>query len=206
MVGRKFGSWMRGSQSQASPRKWIVRLRMIERRMERQRQKLKMEEKKMLKEVEKAVKAGDMEAARLFAKDVAKSRKMALGCMKLTSRIKTMTFKLEQASAVQSIGKDMVGLVKALRSVNETMRIPELTNVMMAMEGEMEKLDMSAEAIDEGFELADFSEADDEETEKIIGEIAAGEAAVADMGLPTPDIRSQELASELEKIKKRKSA
>jgi hypothetical protein len=125
--------------------------------------------------------------------------------MKLNSRIKTMTFKLEQATAVQSIGKDMVGLVRALRGVNETLRIPELTNIMGAMEMEMEKLDMTSETIDEGFEMADFSEAEDEDVEKIIGEISAGQAAVADMGLPTPDIRSQELASELEKLKKRKA-
>jgi len=205
MTARKFGTWIRGGKSDVSPRKWVVRLRMIERRMERQRQKLKMEEKKGLKEVEKAVQAGDMDAAKLFARDVAKSRKMALGCMKLNSRIKTMTFKLEQATAVQSIGKDMVGLVRALRGVNETLRIPELTNIMGAMEMEMEKLDMTSETIDEGFEMADFSEAEDEDVEKIIGEISAGQAAVADMGLPTPDIRSQELASELEKLKKRKA-
>jgi hypothetical protein len=203
---KKFGKWVRGgSGTRGSPtRRWIVRLRMIERRMGRQRQKLKSEEKKMMKEVESAVNRGDMDEARLYAKDVAKTRRMALTTQKIQSRVKAMTFKLEQAHAMESMSKDMVGLVRALKSVNASLRIPQLENVIVDMEQEMTQLDMATEAIDEGLELTDMTEEIDEDVDKIIGELAAGKAAAAATSLPAADIKSQEIQKELEKIKSQK--
>ncbi|MFX0113079.1 MAG: Snf7 family protein [Candidatus Hodarchaeota archaeon] len=203
MAFKKFGKWVRGgSGTRGSPtRKWIVRLRMIERRMGRQRQKLKSEENKMMKEVEGAVNRGDMEEARLYAKDVAKTRRMAITTQKIQSRVKAMTFKLEQAHAMESMSRDMVGLVRALKSVNASLRIPQLENVIVDMEQEMTQLDMATEAIDEGLELTDMTEEIDEDVDKIIGELAAGKAAAAATSLPTADIKSQEIQKELEKIK-----
>jgi hypothetical protein len=204
---KKFGKWVRGGSGTrgGSPtRKWIVRLRMIERRMGRQRQKLKAEEKKMMREVESAVNKGDMDEARLYAKDVAKTRKMGLTTQKIQSRVKAMTFKLEQAQAMESMSQDMVGLVRALRSVNASLRIPQLENVIVDMEQEMTQLDMATEAIDEGLELTDMTEEIDEDVDKIIGELAAGKAATAATSLPTADIKSQEIQKELEKLKSQK--
>ncbi|MFW9914593.1 MAG: Snf7 family protein [Candidatus Thorarchaeota archaeon] len=204
MAFKKFGRWVRGgSSSRGSPtRRWIVRLRMIERRMGRQRQKLKSEEKKMMREVESAVNKGDMDEARLYAKDVAKTRKMALTTQKIQSRVKAMTFKLEQAHAMESMSRDMVGLVRALRSVNATLRIPQLENVIVDMESEMTQLDMATEAIDEGLEMTDLGADEiDADVEKIIGELSAGRAATAAASLPTADIKSQEIQKELEKLK-----
>jgi len=201
---KKFGRWVRGgSGTKASPtRRWIVRLRMIERRMGRQRQKLKSEEKKMMREVESAITRGDTDEARLYAKDVAKTRRMALTTQRIQSRVKAMTFKLEQAHAMESMSRDMVGLVRALKSVNASLRIPQLEHVIVDMENEMTQLDMATEAVDEGLELTDLgSEEIDEDVEKIIGELSAGKAAAAASALPSADIRSQEIQKELEKIK-----
>lgn len=198
----KFGSWLKGGGSgKGSTQKWIVRLRMVDKRLDRQRRKLLGEEKKMMKEVKEAVARGDMSSARLFAKDVSKSRNMALGCQSLRSQVKGMTFKLQQAQAVQSIGQDLKGMVRALHQVNRTLRVPELEKVLGQMETEMGRLDLTTESIDEGFDMISMSENEDVEVDKIIGEITAGEAAVADSGLPTADVRSQELAKELKKLK-----
>ncbi len=208
MAFKKFGRWVRGDTGKGgrSPtRKWIVRLRMIERRMGRQRQKLKSEEQKMMKEVEAAVTKGDMDEAKLYAKDVAKTRRMALSTQKVQSRVKAMTFKLEQAHAMESMSQDMVGLVRALRSVNASLRIPQLEHVIVDMEQEMTQLDMATEAIDEGLDLTDLdSEETGVEVDKIIGEISAGKAATAATSLPSADIRSQEIQKELQKLKEQK--
>jgi hypothetical protein len=56
--------------------------------------------------------------------------------------------------------------------------------------------------MDEGFEIMTSDVEEDEVVEKILGEISASKAAKVDFGLPSPDIRSQELQKELEKIKK----
>ncbi|MFX0172361.1 MAG: Snf7 family protein, partial [Candidatus Hodarchaeota archaeon] len=131
MVFDKFGNWLKGGGNGAqSTRKWIVRLRMVEKRMNRQRNKLLKEEKSMLKEVEKSIEQGDMATARLLAKDVAKNRSMSRGCQQMASRVKAIKFKLEQAAATQAIGKDLKGLVRTLHTMNAQLKIPQLEGVL----------------------------------------------------------------------------
>ncbi len=203
MVFDRFGQWIKGGGSGTqTTRKWIVRLRMVEKRMLRQRKKLQKEEKHMLKEVEKSIEDGDMSTARLLAKDVAKNRHMAQACQQMASRVKGIKFKLEQAAATQAIGKDLKGLVKTLHTMNSQLKIPQLEGVLQQMELETERIDIATEAMDEGFEMMTSDVEEDEVVEKILGEISASKAAKVDFGLPSPDIRSQELQKELEKIKK----
>lgn len=203
MVFDRFGQWIKGGGSGSqTTRKWIVRLRMVEKRMLRQRKKLQKEEKHMLKEVERAIEDGDMASARLLAKDVAKNRHMAQACQQMASRVKGIKFKLEQAAATQAIGKDLKGLVKTLHTMNSQLKIPQLEGVLHQMEIETERIDIATEAMDEGFEMMTSDGEEDEVVEKILGEISASKAAKLDFGLPSPDIRSQELQKELEKIKK----
>ncbi|MHA1443619.1 MAG: Snf7 family protein [Candidatus Hodarchaeales archaeon] len=203
MVFDRFGQWLKGGGSGSqTTRKWIVRLRMVEKRMLRQRKKLQKEEKHMLKEVERAIEDGDMASARLLAKDVAKNRHMAQACQQMASRVKGIKFKLEQAAATQAIGKDLKGLVKTLHTMNSQLKIPQLEGVLHQMEIETERIDIATEAMDEGFEMMTSDGEEDEVVEKILGEISASKAAKLDFGLPSPDIRSQELQKELEKIKK----
>ena len=203
MVFDRFGQWLKGGGSGSqTTRKWIVRLRMVEKRMLRQRKKLQKEEKAMLKEVERAIEDGDMSTARLLAKDVAKNRHMAQACQQMASRVKGIKFKLEQAAATQAIGKDLKGLVKTLHTMNSQLKIPQLEGVLQQMELETERIDIATEAMDEGFEMMTSDVEEDEVVEKILGEISASKAAKVDFGLPSPDIRSQELQKELEKIKK----
>jgi len=203
MVFDRFGQWIKGGGSGTqTTRKWIVRLRMVEKRMLRQRKKLQKEEKHILKEVERAIEDGDMSTARLLAKDVAKNRHMAQGCQQMASRVKGIKFKLEQAAATQAIGKDLKGLVRTLHSMNAQLKIPQLEGVLQQMEIETERIDIATEAMDEGFEMMTSDVGEDEMVEKILGEISASKAAKLDFGLPSPDIRSQELQKELEKIKK----
>jgi hypothetical protein len=175
---------------------------MVEKRMLRQRKKLQKEEKQMLKEVERAIEDGDMSTARLLAKDVAKNRHMAQACQQMASRVKGIKFKLEQAAATQAIGKDLKGLVRTLHTMNAQLKIPQLEGVLQQMEVETERIDLATDAMDEGFEMMTSDVEEDEVVEKILGEISASKAAKVDFGLPSPDIRSQELQKELEKIKK----
>ncbi|MHA2112966.1 MAG: Snf7 family protein [Candidatus Hodarchaeales archaeon] len=142
MVFDRFGQWLKGGGSGSqTTRKWIVRLRMVEKRMLRQRKKLQKEEKQMLKEVERAIEDGDMSTARLLAKDVAKNRHMAQACQQMASRVKGIKFKLEQAAATQAIGKDLKGLVKTLHTMNAQLKIPQLEGVLQQMEVETERID-----------------------------------------------------------------
>ena len=199
MAFGKFMSWLKGGRS---TRQMTVRLKMISRRMDRQHRKLKNNESKMTKELRQAVLKGDMDAAKLYAGDVVRSRKMALGTQRLSSRINTIVFKLDQAQATEEIARDLHNLVGALAMINQTLQIPQLTETLEQMELEMGDIDMSSETIGESFEGLMDAEVDQSEIDKVLGEVLSEEEIAAAHGLPTPDAKAVEIAKELEKLKK----
>ncbi len=199
MAFGKFFNWLKGG---SSPRQMTVRLKMIARRMDRQHRKLKNSEAKLTKELRQAVLKGDMDAAKLYAGDVVRSRKMALGTQRLSSRITTIVFKLEQAQATEEIARDLQNLVGSLAMINQTLQIPQLSQTLEQMEVEMGDIDMSSETIGESFEGLMDAEVDQGEIEKVLGEVLSEEEITAAHGLPTPDVKSVEIAKELEKLKK----
>ena len=185
--------------------KWIINMRMVDKRLDRQRRKIKKDELKMMKEVKDAMAQDDLDTARLFAKDIARSRKMGFNLQKLRSRVKTMTFKLEQASAVQAIGMDLRGLVKSLHMVNRQIAIPQMEQLLFAMENEMETLNMTTETLEEGLDgIGEFGgEEADVEADRILEEITVARVASTESSLASAgkDKLGEDLASRLERLK-----
>ena len=184
--------------------RWIVNMRMVDKRLDRQRKKIQKDELKMKKEVKDALANDDIETARLFAKDIARSRKMAFNLQKLRSRVKTMVFKLEQASAVQQIGLDLRGLVKSLYMVNRQLAIPQMEQILFAMENEMENLNLTTETLEEGLDSMAFEgEEEDVEADKILEEFKATREAKTQATLASADSEglSEDLESRLQRLK-----
>nr|AKC94927.1 putative Vps2/24/46-like protein [uncultured organism] len=183
--------------------KWIINMRMVEKRLERQRRKMKKDEQKMMREVKQAIENDDMNGAKLFAKDIARNRKMAHNLQKLRSQVKGIGYKLEQASAVQTISGDLRGLVRTLGKINRQIAIPQMENILFAMESEIETLNLTTETLDEGLEAVGATDDDvgvDSEASQIIEEIQT--AGAVKSGLPVPaDSREKEINSRLEKLK-----
>ena len=183
--------------------KFIINMRMVDKRLERQRKKIQHDELKMTKEVKDALAKDDLETAKLFAKDIARSRKMAYNLQKLRSKVKTMIFKLEQANAVQQIGGDLRGLVKSLYMVNRTLALPQMENILFAMENEMENLNLTTETLDEGLDSAfESDESEDDEANKILEEMKAAKVATTESSLAsTGDTLSEDLEARLQRLK-----
>jgi hypothetical protein len=184
--------------------KWIINMRMVDKRLERQRKKIQRDEMKMMKEVKDALAKDDIDTARLFAKDIARSRKMAFNLQKLRSKVKTMVFKLEQASAVQAIGADLRGLVKSLYMVNRTLAIPQMEQILFAMENEMENLSLTTDTLEEGLDTAfESDETEDGDADKILEEMKASRVATTESSLASAnsDSLSEDLEARLQRLK-----
>ncbi|MFV2014713.1 MAG: Snf7 family protein, partial [Candidatus Heimdallarchaeota archaeon] len=143
------------------------------------------------------------ETARLFAKDMARSRKMALNLQRLRSRVKTMTFKLEHASTVQQIGMDLRGLVKSLHQVNRHIQVSGMEQLLFTMENEMENLSLTTETLEEGFDSISFEgEGEDDEADKILEEMKATRVAQTASSLASgSDSMSEDIEERLKKLK-----
>ncbi len=196
--------WFPEKKPERETRRWITKLRGIERRLERQQRQLKRDEQKVMKSIEEAINKNDVSMARQLARDVARNRRMILMLQKLLGQIRGIKFKLEQAQTMQVLSGDLKSLVRTLYQVNRSLRVPMIEVLLDGLGIEMERLDVSMETMGDAFDLTTFEEADDEVADQILEEILANKTAkVAKLLPPIPtDSQDSESNSSEEEIKK----
>ncbi|TET27181.1 MAG: hypothetical protein E3J70_12535 [Candidatus Heimdallarchaeota archaeon] len=201
MVFGKFVRWLGGGKS---TRDYIIDLKMVNKRLARSAKKLETDEKKLQRKTRDAMKRGLMDQARLYASNVARNRKWVYSYTRLTTRIEGIVFRLEQADSVQQLASELKGMAGALREVNASLNAPEISALVEDLENSFEGIEMTTDMMDEDFENMMSLDVDETEVDKIMGEIGTEIGLGAETGLPTPDIRSVELAKEIEKLREDK--
>ncbi len=201
MVFGKFARWLGGGKS---TRDYIIDLKMVNKRLSRTSRKLENDEAKIQRKTREAMRKGLMDQARLYASNVARNRKWVYSYTRLTTRIEGIIFRLEQADSVQQLAGELKGMAGALREVNATLNAPEISSLISDLENSFEGIEMTTDMMDEGFEDMMSLDVDETDVDKIMGEIGTEIGLGAETGLPTPDIRSSELAKEIEELRKEK--
>lgn len=191
-------SWLGGGKSLQD---LIINLKLTDRRLERQKKKLKNKERKMLREARSEIQQGNLENARSYATDAARYRRWAMGYSQLQSRINGLQFKLERSQAVGALAKDLKWVIGSLRTINAQIKAPELGRTINELEGALGEADISTEVMEDGLEGTMAADVEDTEVDKIMVELGAERSVHAETGLPSPDIRSKELQKEIEKLK-----
>ncbi|NHJ32017.1 MAG: hypothetical protein FK732_04060 [Asgard group archaeon] len=198
MVFGKFVRWLGGGKS---TRDYIIDLKMVNKRLARSSKKLETDEQKLQRKTRDAMRKGLMDQARLYASNVARNRKWVYSYTRLTTRIEGIIFRLEQADSVQQLASELKGMAGALRQVNASLNAPEISALVEDLENSFEGIEMTTDMMDEDFESMMSLDVDETEVDKIMGEIGTEIGLGAETGLPTPDIRSTELAKEIEKLR-----
>ena len=201
MVFGKFVRWLGGGKN---TRDYIIDLKMVNKRLARSSKKLETDEQKLQRKTRDAMKRGLMDQARLYASNVARNRKWVYSYTRLTTRIEGIIFRLEQADSVQQLAGELKGMAGALREVNASLNAPEISALVEDLENSFEGIEMTTDMMDEDFENMMSLDVDETEVDKIMGEIGTEIGLGAETGLPTPDIRSTELAKEIEKLREDK--
>ena len=201
MVFGKFVRWLGGGKS---TRDYIIDLKMVNKRLARSSKKLETDEQKLQRKTRDAMRKGLMDQARLYASNVARNRKWVYSYTRLTTRIEGIIFRLEQADSVQQLASELKGMAGALREVNASLNAPEISALVEDLENSFEGIEMTTDMMDEDFGSMMSLDVDETEVDKIMGEIGTEIGLGAETGLPTPDIRSTELAKEIEKLREDK--
>ncbi|KAL2945154.1 Vacuolar protein sorting-associated protein 2-like protein 1 [Bienertia sinuspersici] len=145
------------------------------REIERERQGLQTQEKKLIAEIKKSAKQGQMGAVRIMAKDLIRTRHQIEKFYKLKSQLQG-TLK-----STQAMGEAMKGVTKAMGQMNKQMNLPSLQKIMQEFERQNERMELTSEVM--GDAMDDALEGDEEEDEtdelvnQVLDEIVAAPAA-----------------------------
>mmetsp|Transcript_49934 Transcript_49934/g.128493 ORF Transcript_49934/g.128493 Transcript_49934/m.128493 type:complete len:211 (-) Transcript_49934:587-1219(-) len=141
--------------------------------LERERNHLMQQEKKIIAEIKKMAKAGQNEAVKIMAKDLVRTRSHITKFYKLKSQLQAVELRLQTMQSTALMSEAMKGATKAMMRMNASLNIPAMQKVMMQFEKESEKMEMKQEIMGDAVDDAMGDEDEEEETEAIVGQVLA---------------------------------
>merc|ERR1712168_470064 len=163
------------------------------REMDREKGRLEQQEKRVVADIKKQAKAGQMETVKVMAKDLVRTRQNVQKFTLMKTNMQAIKLKMTTMKATQSMAKSMAGVTKAMQRMNKTMNLPNIQKIMMEFEKQSEIMDTKAELVDDVMDdvLEDTSADADVEVAKVLSELniemgdKLNEAPVANTTMPS---------------------
>ncbi len=119
------------------------------RELDRERAKMEQQEKKIIMDIKKMAKAGQMDAVKIMAKDLVRTRRYVKKFMLMKANIQAVSLKIQTLKSQNEMAKAMKGVTKAMTNMNKQMKLPEIQKIMMEFEKQSEIMDMKGEMMED---------------------------------------------------------
>ncbi|CAN6480645.1 unnamed protein product [Victoria cruziana] len=141
------------------------------REIERERQGLQAQEKKLIAEIKKTAKQGQMAAVKVMAKDLIRTRHQITKFYALKSQLQGVSLRIQTLKSTQAMGEAMKGVTKAMGQMNRQMNLPALQRIMQEFERQNEKMEMVSEVMGDAIDEALEGDEEEEETEELVSQV-----------------------------------
>lgn len=141
------------------------------REIERERQGLQAQEKKLINEIKKVAKQGQMGAVKIMAKDLIRTRHQITKFYALKSQLQGVSLRIQTLKSTQAMGEAMKGVTKAMGQMNRQMNLPALQKIMREFEMQNEKMEMVSEVMNDAIDDALEGDEEEEETEELVSQV-----------------------------------
>ncbi|EYC08511.1 hypothetical protein Y032_0065g3590 [Ancylostoma ceylanicum] len=152
------------------------------RALDRQIYGIQREEQKVTKEIKEAAKKGDRDVCVVLAKSLLQSRKAVAKIHVSKAQINSVIMCMQEQLATMRMAGSLQKSTQVLQAMQNLVKVPEIMKTMREMSQEMMKLGIIDEMIEEtmdSMEPADLEEAAQEEVDRILWEVTAGELGKA---------------------------
>ncbi|KAJ3116927.1 ESCRT-III subunit protein did4 [Phlyctochytrium bullatum] len=142
-----------------------------QRELDRERTKLEQQEKKLIADIKKSAKANQMNACKIMAKDLVRTRRYIQKFYQMKTQLQAVGLRIQSMRSNQAMADAMKGATKAMRAMNKNVNMPEITKIMMEFERESEMMDMKEEMMNDAIDDVMDEEADEAEEENIVNQV-----------------------------------
>lgn len=141
------------------------------RELDRERTKLEQQEKTIIVDMKKTAKAGQINAVKVMAKDLVRTRNYIKKFYAMRTQLQAVGLRIQTMRSNQSMAQAMSGVTKAMRTMNKQMNLPQISKIMQEFEKENEMMDMKEEVINDAIDDAMEEGDEEEETEMTVNQI-----------------------------------
>ncbi|ORX36459.1 Snf7-domain-containing protein [Kockovaella imperatae] len=145
------------------------------RELERERAKLEGQEKKTMMDIKKNAKNGNMNACKILAKDLVRTRHYIQKFTQMRVQLQAVSLRMQTLRSNEQMATAMKGATRAMAQMNRGLNLPQIQRIMNEFEKESSTMDMKeeimSEAVDDAMEGEEEGEGEDVESDKILKEV-----------------------------------
>lgn len=141
------------------------------RELDRERTKMEQQEKKIIIDIKKMAKQGQMDAVKIMAKDLVRTRRYVKKFMLMRANIQAVSLKLTTLKSQNAMANAMKGVTKAMSTMNKQLKLPQIQKIMQEFEKQNEIMDMKEEMMEDAIDDAMGDPDDEEESDAIVSQV-----------------------------------
>ncbi|ESL08861.1 hypothetical protein TRSC58_03430 [Trypanosoma rangeli SC58] len=174
--------------------------------IDRERNRLQTQERKIVIDMKKMAKQDQIDSVRILARDLVRTRKYQQKMYRMRTQIQGVSLRIQTMQSTGQMATAMKGVAKAMRSMNNRMNIPEMQRVMREFEKQNEMMGMKEEMMNDVVDdvMDDDGEEEDEtelEIQKVMDEVGLefkSKMGITDASLPARQQETEDDDKELE--------
>lgn len=143
-----------------------------QRELEREKRKLEAQEKRLVQDIKKSAKNGQINAAKIQAKDLVRTKRYIEKFNGMKTQLQAISLRIQAVRSSDQMAISMREATGLLSSMNRSMNLPQLQRISMEFERQNDMMDQRQEFMDEAIDDAMGDELEeDEEAEEIINKV-----------------------------------
>ncbi|AAW45019.2 conserved hypothetical protein [Cryptococcus deneoformans JEC21] len=150
-------------------------LQKAQRELEREKGKLEAQEKKTMADIKRNAKAGNMNACKILAKDLVRTRRYIQKFTQMRVQLQAVSLRMQTLRSNEQMATAMKGATRAMGQMNRSLNLPQIQKIMNDFERESSTMDMKEEmmsdAVDDAMEDEEEGEGEEVESDKILKEV-----------------------------------
>ncbi|KJA27271.1 hypothetical protein HYPSUDRAFT_35110 [Hypholoma sublateritium FD-334 SS-4] len=143
-----------------------------QRELDRERTKLEQSEKKLIMDIKKSAKAGQLNACKVMAKDLVRTRRYVQKFYQMRTQLQAVSLRIQTLRSNQQMADAMRGATRAMASMSRGLNLPSIQRIMTEFERESSMMDMKGDMMSDAIDdVMDDEEDEEEEGDKILKEV-----------------------------------
>jgi charged multivesicular body protein 2A len=141
------------------------------RELERERAALQAQEKRIIGDIKKSAKAGQMNAARIMAKDLVRTRQHIDKFYKMKTHLQAVSLRIQTLKSTHAMASAMKGVAQTMGKINAKMDLPAMQKILHDFEKESEVMQMKEEVMADAIDDVMGEEGEEEDAEEVINKV-----------------------------------
>ncbi|KAL5009494.1 hypothetical protein ScPMuIL_011799 [Solemya velum] len=139
--------------------------------LDRERSKMEQQEKKVIADIKKMAKQGQMDAVKIMAKDLVRTRRYVKRFILMRANLQAVSLKIQTLKSNNAMANAMKGVTKAMQTMNRQLKLPQIQKIMMEFEKQSEMMEMKEEMMNDAIDDAMGDEDDEEESDAVVSQV-----------------------------------